>query len=358
MTAPLGQELPTLPPRADVSVVIPARESAATLERAVRSALTQDLDGNIEVVIAVGPSNDRTSATAEGMAEQDGRVRVVRNDPGSTPAALNRAIDASRHEVVLRLDAHAELPEGYAQRAVELLRETGAANVGGRQVPVASGGFAAGVAAAMRSPAGAGGAAYRTGTRPADVDTVYLGVFRRSALEAVGGFDERLLRNQDYELNQRLRAAGWRVHFHPDLAVAYQPRRTVHALARQYYEYGRWKRATSKLHPGTLRLRQLAPPALVVALPASTGVAALVAPKWVAALPGVGYLVGVAIAAGFASHRPAEAPRTILALLVMHTSWGTGFLRGGVRLALCDQHGATSANQMSTSRASSRPKKA
>lgn len=307
--------------------MIPARDAAATLPAAVTSALGQDWPG-LDVVVAVGPSRDDTAAAAAELAAADPRVTVVDNPAGTTPAALNAAAAAAAGEVIVRLDAHAELPPGYVRRAVATLRETGAVNVGGRQVPVADRGFAAGVAAAMRSPVGAGGAAYRGSPRPGPVDTVYLGVFRRDALQAVGGFDPRLVRNQDYELNVRLRQAGGTVWYDPELAVDYRPRDRVGALSRQYLEYGRWKRATLRLHPSSLRARQLAPPALVVGLDAAALLSLLLTALWPVSVALGAYLLVVAAGVVTSPARPRHWPVTALALVVMHTSWGLGFLVG------------------------------
>lgn len=309
----------------DVAVVIPARNAATTLATAVDSALHQQVAGTLEVVIAVGPSDDDTRGVAQRCADADPRVRVVDSPSGTTPAALNRAIAASTAPTVVRLDAHAVLPPNYVAAAVDAMDATKAANVGGRQVPVAAGGFAAAVAAAMTSPVGAGGAMYRTGKTAGPADTVYLGTFRRSALEAVGGFDERLLRNQDYELNHRLRRAGHLVWFEPSLAVRYTPRGSVGALARQYFDYGRWKRAVLRDHPSSVRLRQLAAPFLVLTL-----VAALVAGAWtwIPLLVASSAYAALLLAAGLAADRR-RAFTVALALVVMHLSWGLGFLLGG-----------------------------
>ncbi|MDX1620882.1 MAG: glycosyltransferase [Nitriliruptorales bacterium] len=318
-------DLPPLPAEPTVSVVIPARDSAATLPQAVRSALRQPVD---EIVVAVGPSTDGTSRMAREQAAEDGRIRVVDNPSGTTPAALNAAIGVSRGEVVVRLDAHAELPEGYVDRAIRTLRRTGAASVGGRQHPVADHGFARAVAAAMSSPAGAGGAAYRTGTQEGPVDTVYLGVFRRAALEAVGGFDERMVRNQDYELNVRLRERGGTVWYDPELAVDYSPRSTVPALAEQYFDYGRWRRMTLRLHPGSLRARQLAAPVVVVGLAGGALFASAAGRWWPLAATWGAYGAGLVVAGLDAADRPRRGPAVAVALAVMHVSWGLGFLAG------------------------------
>lgn len=308
------------------SVVIPTRDAALVLPSAVAAVLSQDEDGTLEVVIAVGPSADETSAVAGALAA-DPRVRVVDNPEGSTPAALNRAIAASTGEVVVRVDAQSVIPPGYIARVVELLESTGAGNVGGLQVPTAEAGFAACVAAAMRSRLGSGGAAYRSGGARGPVDTVYLGAFRREALEAVGGYDERLRRNQDYELNWRLRQAGYTVHLDPALAVAYTPRGSARALWRQYHDYGRYKRFMLRLHPASIRVRQLAAPAVVVSLLAS-GLVALVSGRARALLPVGAYVAAVSVSSATAAPQPALAPGTALATVIMHVAWGWGFLFG------------------------------
>jgi succinoglycan biosynthesis protein ExoA len=326
--------LPPLPEDAVVSVVIPAREAAATLPEAVASVLGQR-PPPAEVVVAVGPSSDGTEQLAQQLADtHPGVVRVVANPSGRTPEALNAAIDAARGQVLARVDAQAVLPEGYLSTALDALRRTGAANVGGRQVPTAEAGFARSVAAAMRSPLGTGGAAYRSGATAGEVDTVYLGVFRREALDAVGAYDRRFTRNQDAELNLRLREAGYAVWLEPRLQVAYRPRADVRSLASQFAQYGRWRRATARAHPGSLRPRQLAAPALVVGLVGAGAVSVASARPWPAVAAVGGYLGLVALGASRASPDLRAWPATTLALVTMHLSWGIGFLLGPPRGAL------------------------
>jgi succinoglycan biosynthesis protein ExoA len=329
--------LPPLPADPTVSVVVPARQSAATIGAALAAVLRQDPPVD-EVVVAVGPSTDGTSEVVADVARQDARVRLVDNPTGTTPAALNAAIAATSGQVVVRVDAHAVLPAGYVRRAVDALRETGAGNVGGRQLPVGDTPFGRAVAAAMRSPLGAGGAAYRTGTTPGEVDTVYLGVFRREALEAVGGFDPRFVRNQDAELNLRLRRAGFSVWFDPTMEVDYRPRSSVRALASQYFQYGRWRRRTGREHPGSLGARQLAAPAAVVVLAGAAGASALARDARPLAAVGGGYLA-VLLGGGVRVAGVRDGGPAALALATMHLSWGVGFLVGPPR----DDHPGTDA---------------
>ena len=166
-------------------------------------------------MLGVGPSADGTEAIADRLAAASDDLIVVANPSGRTPSALNAAIRAGSAPVVVRVDGHSELSAGYIRRAVEILRETGAANVGGIQRPEPTTPFEQAVADATTSLLGTGGASYRVGSTAGAVDTVYLGVFDRAAIEPVGLFDEPLIRNQDYELNIRLRKAGGTVWFDP-----------------------------------------------------------------------------------------------------------------------------------------------
>lgn len=307
-----------------MSVVVPARGAEATIAATLESIRRQDYDRVVDVIVAAG--DDATACAVEAVAGMD--VSVVPNPAGTTPAALNRAVASGSGEIVVRCDAHAVLPPGYITRAVDTLTATRAANVGGRQDPRGRTWFERAVAFAMRAPLGSGDARYRLGGAAGPVDTVYLGVFLREAMEAVGGFDETLERNQDYELNWRLRRAGHVVWFDPDLVVAYRPRGSVPALWRQYHQYGRWKREMVRRHPESLRIRQAAAPVLVAGL-AGCALLAPRAPR-LAAIPPLLYATST-IAAGvrdFVRTGDTAALGEPAALWTMHLAWGTGFFRG------------------------------
>lgn len=305
-----------------VSIVIPAANSASTIGEAIRSVQAQDYPHIVDIVVAAA---DEESA---GVARNAG-ARVVDNPSRLTPAALNLAIAASSGEVIVRVDAHSTVPPDYVSTAVSTLLETDADNVGGMQVPVGASFWSRAISAAMASPAGSGDARYRIGGDPGPAETVYLGVFRRSTLERLGGFDESYVRHQDYELNERIRAQGGTVWFEPRLKVSYRPRSSLRALARQYFDYGSWKRAFARANPGSLRLRQIAPPVIVIVL-AGAFVAALWSP-WTLLIP-AGYVAGL-VGAGFlrVNRAGVAAIGVPLALATMHLSWGVGFLLGQTR---------------------------
>lgn len=308
-----------------VTVVMPVRNEAASVAESVESALGQDYPGDVEVVVADAMSED---GTRQALADLPG-VRIVDNPDRTTPAGLNRAIEAANGEVIVRCDAHAVLPPGYIRRAVELLTETGADNVGGVQRAVGSMPMQRAIAYAMSSPIGVGDARFHYGGQPGPVDTVYLGVFRRSVFDRVGWFDERLARNQDYELNIRIRQGGGVVYFHPDLEVVYRPRATLAQLWRQYYDYGVWKRQVARLHPSSLRLRQLAAPLLIVGLVVSAVLAAVGRWGWAAVIPGAWLtLLAVGTVWTVIKRRSAAGLLFGLAVATMHLAWGFGFMTG------------------------------
>lgn len=308
-----------------VAVVIPVLNEEKYLRRAIESILAQDYPGNMEICLALGPSIDTTDDIADELARGDVRISTIPNPTGGRSSGLNAAIRATRGEVVVRVDAHSELPRGYIARAVETLQRTGAVNVGGVQRAVGTTPFERSSALALASPFGMGGSRYRTGGAEGSVDTVFLGVFQRSALEVVGLFDESVEGNEDYELNIRLRANGGLIWFDPALHVEYRPRGTIRSLARQFFLYGSWKRTVVRMHPGSTQLRQLAPPAAVIGITASL----VVSPwnPWAAVVPSA-YLAAVIGASVWTGRRPADVARLMVIFPTMHTAWACGFLAG------------------------------
>ncbi|GED86630.1 glycosyltransferase family 2 protein [Streptomyces sp. 6-11-2] len=316
-----------------VSVIMPVLNEERHLRGAVEAILAQEYGGEMEVVIALGPSVDRTDEIAAELVAEDPRVHTVPNPTGRTPAALNAAIKASRHPIVVRVDGHGMLSPDYIATAVRLLEETGAQNVGGIMHAEGENAWEHAVAAAMTSKVGVGNAAFHTGGQAGPAETVYLGVFRRSALEQQGGYNEEFIRAQDWELNFRIREAGGLIWFSPELRVSYRPRPNVRALARQYKDYGRWRHVVARYHQGSINLRYLAPPAAVCAIAAGIVVGAALTP-WALVVPG-GYLAAIAagsLPAGKGLPLAARL-RIPVALATMHMSWGWGFLTSPKSLA-------------------------
>ena len=310
-----------------VTVVIPVRNEQEAIRSAIESVLDQTYPNITEVIVADGMSTDGTRRSVEAF--DDVRIKVVENPDTTTPAALNAAIRAANGDIVVRCDAHSVLPPDYVDIAVGILADTGAVNVGGIQRATGTGLIQTAIAMAMTSRLGVGDAKFHYGGEAGPADTVYLGVFDRQALVDAGLFDETLLRNQDYELNIRLRQNGGLVFFDPRLAVEYRPRGSLRSLAKQYFQYGAWKRIVHRRHPESIRLRQLAAPLLVIGLMSSLGLAFTSWWRLALVIPAAYLIALVATTAiNVGKTRRGAALVMPMAIAVMHISWGFGYLSG------------------------------
>jgi len=307
-----------------ISVILPVLNEQAHLEESIRAILSQKYFGTIEVILALGPSRDLTNEIAARLASEDSRITLVENPSGKTAAGLNRALNASTQEIVVRVDAHAEIPDNYLEIVVETLRESGAVNVGGVMGAEGITFFETAVAAAMCSPFGVGGSRFHIGGKAGYVDTVYLGAFIRQAVVDAGGFDERFIRAQDWELNYRLRQNGGKIYFDPRLHVTYRPRPNLRRLAKQYFEYGRWRRVIARKYPETINYRYLAPPLALIGTVLSLIAGTAFDPSLY--LPAATYITFIAITPLFISKNLAHYPLLLFILPTMHFSWGFGFL--------------------------------
>jgi glycosyltransferase involved in cell wall biosynthesis len=316
-----------------VSVVIPVLNEAPYLNEAVSRVLEQKVDVDLEVILALGPSKDNTNEVAAKLAQRDSRVKLVQSKTGKTAAGLNIAVRASKYQVIVRVDGHCELSPNYISTALETLVRTNADVVGGVMAATGITNFEKAVACAMRSTLGVGPAAFHVGGSEGEALTVYLGVFRRETLDDANGYDETFIRAQDWELNHRIRKSGGKIWFNPNLEVSYRPRSSLTALARQYFEYGRWRREVSRTYPETNSLRYLAPPltfsALILSGPISIYSAISAASLFpISALPIAGY-AGLVVIGGFVVSRKQSMKVKFylpIVLTTMHLTWGFGFI--------------------------------
>ena len=318
-------------PKRQISIILPVLNEADHLEESLRSILSQDYLGDIEIILAIGPSHDGTEKIAQALADKDSRIVLVENPSGRTASALNIAIAATKYSIVVRVDGHSQIPNNYLSLVSKIIEETGAVNVGGVMDAQGRTLFERGVARAMKSALGVGASRFHTGGAAGEVDTVYLGAFRKQALIAVGGFDERFTRAQDWELNHRLRNAGGKIYFDPRLVVTYRPRSTVLALAKQYFNYGRWRRVVSRTHQGTINYRYLAPP--IAVLGSSLSILMSLFFSTIFIVPLAIYLSFILLASFRIARSIGEIICMPLILLTMHISWGIGFITSPKSLA-------------------------
>lgn len=310
-----------------VSVLVPMRNEEGFIETCLASICAQDYPEELlEIVVLDGESTDGSCALVLAMSEHDPRIRLL-NNPGRLQArAMNIGIEAATGEIIVRADAHALYGTNYVSICVGHLVAGAADNVGGKQVGVGDSAFSRAVAAALNSSLGAGNADYRVATEPCYTDTVWLGSWYKKKLQELGGFNEAMPPNEDYELNCRLRASGGRILLDPSLPSTYFPRSSPFLLWRQYWRYGVGKVRMLQLHPETLIRRQIIPPVFVLGLLCVT--LAIPLNHW----PFFGYL-GVYIAALIVGAlQDARKTKTRYQLLlpvvyaIMHIAWGLGFL--------------------------------
>ncbi|WP_214468319.1 glycosyltransferase family 2 protein [Microbacterium flavescens] len=313
------------------------------LRRAVETVLAQDVEGPAELILALAPSTDGTTELAREIAAADERIVLIDNPAADIPVGLNRAIAAARYPTIVRVDAHSELERDYTRRALATLERVRAANVGGVMRADGRTPFQRAVARAYNSPIGLGGGAYHGGTTEGEAESAYLGVMRRAVLDEVGLFDQTIRRGEDWELNLRIRRAGYRVWFDPTLSVTYWPRESWSRLARQFSATGRWRGELVRRFGRGNSLRFFAPPALVatIVLAVVVGVLQLtgVLTGWWSAAASVVYLpvityavLIVIVALGPGGGRGWRDKLWTMAVLpTMHLSWGWGFIIGVLR---------------------------
>jgi succinoglycan biosynthesis protein ExoA len=311
-----------------VTVIIPARNEESSIEAALGSVRGQTYT-NLQIVVVDGGSSDQTAELIKAAMDEDPRVELLSNPRPNIPSSLNLALDAARGVWLVRVDAHSSVGPTYVEQLVNRLREGNWGGVGGRKdgVGVVPAGRA--IAAAMGSRFGVGNSKCHYATEVEEVDHLPFGAYPVDLARKVGGWDEELVANEDFEFDYRLRQAGERLLLDPAIVINWQCRQSARDLYRQYVRYGKGKVDVALLHPESMRARHAAPPLLVawLALAAATA----------GRRPGRGlvmaspYLAALALASVRTARRlehPGDRPHVPLAFVAMHVGWGVGFWSG------------------------------
>lgn len=316
-----------------VSVVIPILNEVRTIDETMDSVLSQSYR-NIEVLAIDGESDDGTLAKLNGWVQRDSRVQVLSNRRKAIPAALNLGLRNATGTFLVRVDAHSTIPKDYIERLVAHLESGTLAGVGAKKTAVGSPPSGNAIAATLGSPFGVGGSAYHYATEPMETDHIPFGVYRIDLARELGGWDERLVANEDFEFDIRVRAAGGKLFLDPTVEVLWKCRSRIRDLAGQYRRYGRGKADVAFLHPAEVRIRHMAPPLAVAGLVGSTALL----PVWPLMLPVAagGYLVlvlGMSIPIALTLDSAADRGRVPGALAAMQLAWGWGMWEGLMRIA-------------------------
>jgi len=318
----------------DVSVLVPVRDEAPGIRDAVATMLRQRFVGRVEFLFMEGRSRDRTRAILEELQREDPRIRVLDNPTGGIPQALNIGLRNARGAFVARMDAHALYPDDYLATGVRRLEHGGAEYVTGLQLPHGVDAWSRRISLALASPLGAGGAGFRRRTtEETETDAGFTGLWRRETLERLGGWREEWIVNEDGELAARLRKAGGRIVCLPAMAARYVPRRSLAALARQYWRYGQYRAKTSWHHPESMRRSHLLPPAVTLVVAAALAPMRAARPFRLAAA-GYGMVLAAESARCGARSGTLGAAWLPVVFVAMHLSWGAGFLVGCVRFGV------------------------
>ena len=248
-----------------ISVILPVRNEERYIDACVASIFAQDYPASqMEVIFVDGCSEDRTVALLEKQREAHPQIIVLHNPNRTVPYAMNIGIAHCRGEVIVRLDAHAEYPPDYVRLSVETLLTKECDNAGGVFETRGRGFMGEAIAEMLRTPLGVGNATYRLTTEDGYVDTVPFGCFRRALFDRIGGFDERMTRNQDNELNFRIRKSGGKIYLNHNIRVLYYCRDTMRGIMKMGYMNGKWNVITMTLVPGSMGVRHFVPLAFVL----------------------------------------------------------------------------------------------
>jgi succinoglycan biosynthesis protein ExoA len=327
-----------------VSVIIAIRNEERLIAQCLQSVVDQDyLQDNMEVLVVDGRSEDRTREIVAEFSARYPLVKLLDNSKISAPAGLNLGIREARGEIIVRVDGHCLLAPDYVSQCVRCLCETGADNVGGLMRTVGQGYIGEVIARAVNSFLGSGGSKFHYASKEQYVDTVYLGAFRRSMFDRVGFFNERLVRNQDYELNYRIRAAGGKIFLAPAIKSYYYGRSTLEDLWHQYFNYGFWKLEMLQMHPRSVQPRHLVAPLFILSLFA-TGLLGIVHHGFLNLflLAVSSYLLASLVASLLIAYRKGWRyfPLLPVAFAVIHFGWGLGFLWRLVKAVISTLHPA------------------
>lgn len=323
-----------------VSVIVPCYNEERTIRLLLTALKEQSYPiADFEVVIADGMSTDGTLAEIAAFQAQNPslNIRVLDNQKHTIPSGLNLAIEAAHGDIIVRLDAHSVPDREYVIRCVENLEKGLGDNIGGvwQIQPGADTRMAESIAAAAEHPLGVGDALYRYTDTAAVVDTVPFGAFHKELVERIGGFDETLLANEDYEFNTRIRQAGGKVWLDPTIRSRYFARSNLGALAKQYWRYGYWKVRMLRRYPGSLRWRQAMPPLFVLSLLSLAFLSFwFVGARWLLGVEVVSYSLAIQAAGvqlALKKRNPFHTFGVPMAIATMHLFWGSAFLWSGVR---------------------------
>lgn len=318
-----------------ISIILPIRNEANFIKKSIESILSQDYpQDQIEILTVDGMSTDKTRKIVQVYQQNHPQIHIIDNPKKIVPTALNLAIRQANGDIIIRIDGHTLIAPDYIRKCVEILRRTGADNVGGCMTAVGTTVFGKVVAIATSTPFGVGNSKFHYAQEEVEADSVYMGAWPRNVFRRIGLFDEELVRDQDDEFNYRVREKGGKIILNPAIKSIYTTRSTPLSLWKQYYQYGYWKVRVLQKHPRQMSLSQFIPPLFVFSLLLSVLLALTTSWEiWLFFIIAISYMItNIASAVVTASKKGWEyLPLLPITFLIIHLSYGFGFLSGLIK---------------------------
>ncbi len=320
-----------------ISIICPVLNEENFIGDCIRSIIAQDYPhSDMELIVADGMSTDNTKKVIESFCGDYPWISVVDNPERIVPTALNRAIKVSKGDIIIRIDGHSTYPADYVRVLSQKLIELDADNVGGvwNTLPANDSLTAIAISEATKNPFGIGNATYRLGSDEVrEVDTVPFGCFRRSVFDRLGLFDEELVRNQDDEFNGRIIKNGGKILLIPTVVIDYYGRATMRKMSKMFYQYGLFKPLVNKKLGKPATVRQFFPPLFVISAIGGLLISLVFPLFWVLyAMFWIVYLVAALTFAIRYSSYAKSIPIVVFTFIVIHLSYGWGYLTGIWRL--------------------------
>ncbi|OPJ65045.1 glycosyltransferase family 2 protein [Clostridium oryzae] len=330
-----------------VSVIIPCRNEERYIKNCIEAFLNQDYEQDLyEILICDGMSEDNTRSIVKEYSKKYKNVRLVDNPKKITSCALNEGITSSNGELIIIFGAHGIPGVDFISKNVQKINSSDAVCVGGKANTISFGTEGKAIAAAMGSVFGVGNSEFRYGNKENSVDTVGFGGYRRAIFNEIGVFDEEFIRNQDDELNFRIKEAGYKILFSPDIGYIYFSRSSYKALWRQYYQYGFWKVRVMQKHGKLAAFRHVIPAAFVTANVIFFILSLLskfIMYLWLAEL-GSYFLISLFISVKLGKKNKIPFYYVLLSFPILHLSYGTGFISGLINFYVVHISGALKRN--------------
>ncbi|WP_072416749.1 glycosyltransferase family 2 protein [Ruminococcus sp. YE78] len=318
-----------------VSALLVTRNEEDYIENAMLSLINQSYPKDkYEIIVIDGESTDSTLSIVNKLIEEYNtdcfRIRLLSNPKHILSSGWNIGIKASKGEYVVRIDAHAEAANDFLEKNVEtILSVPDAICVGGKLTTKSLNSEDDIISKVLSSSFGVGNSSFRVSNSASYADTAVYGLYKKEIFDKVGYFNEEYVRNQDIELHSRIRAVGGKFYFNPKIKSVYYSRNSTKKMVKQAFGNGKWNMVLLKNQNSALRLRHLIPFAFVIYLIFSTIMGFVKKWFWVQeAGVIIIHLSSGVIAAIKKTKKMAEIAKMPFLFLLLHLSYGSGYLSG------------------------------